>query len=786
MNKELWYRSSAQRWEEALPIGNGRIGAMVFGGGRVERMALNEETLWSGYPRQTDRVGAAAHYAQARDLALAGRLIEAQSLIDDKLLGAFTQSYLPLGDMTIAHTGDREARDLVRRLSLSDAIHETCYRLGEARFTREAFVSHPAQALLVRLSADRPGAINIDVSLSSALRGACRAEGGRLVLDVLAPSDVVPSYIDCDNPVTYLPEPERKGMRARAVLTATAIGGRIEARGETLSIRDADSVELRLVARTSFNGYDRQPFVDGRDEKALCEADLERLLGLTWRAALEAHVADHRRLFDRVDLALGDDRYDDLPTDARIRGQYDDDDGLCALLFHYGRYLLIASSRPGGEPANLQGIWNQDLRAIWSCNYTININTQMNYWAAEAVNLPELCEPLFRLIGDLCVTGQRTARAHYGVGGAVSHHNTDIWRLSNPVGERHAGFGGFAFWPMSLGWMLRHLMEHDRYSPDDVFLRDRALPLYRLVARFYLDVAVPDGEGALTIAPASSPENHFLYEGRRCGVAARSAMTTTIMREVLEDYLHILNRLRTTEPMSAEARSALDRLPPLKVGSRGQLMEWDAEYEEAEPHHRHISHLYALYPGESADAVIREAARQSLLLRGDDGTGWSLAWKTAAWAALGDGNHAHSLLRRQLRPVEAGTACNLEHGGSYISLLDAHPPFQIDGNFGICAAIARMLVTGQGSDIDILPALPDAWRHGHAAGLRAPGGVTLDFDFDDGRVTRLTVSRKRPAAIDVHVNGRTLHISEDEPPVRSWRFTGGDPAAIQNPGENTI
>ena len=768
MKKTLWYRSPARHWEEALPIGNGRLGAMVFGGAAEERLALNEETLWSGYPRDTNRPGAAERYAEARSLALAGRLNEAQALIDAELLGGFTQSYLPLGDLRLSHVGAPEAEALVRRLSLEDAVHETSYRLGGVLCVRQAFVSHPAQALFVRLAADRPGAIDLDVALTSPLRGRCEAAENRLTLDVQAPSNVVPSYLDRDDPVEYFPEPERRGMRARAVLTASAEGGAILARDGVLHIEGADAVELRLVARTSFNGFDRQPYVDGRDERALCEADLARLEGLSWSEALREHIADHRALFDRVDLDLGDPRFDDLPTDERLRRRDAEDAGLDALLFHYGRYLLIASSRPGGEPANLQGIWNQDLRAAWSGNYTVNINTQMNYWPAEAVDLAELCEPLFRLIRELCVAGRRTAQVHYGARGAVAHHNTDLWRLSNPVGERNPGFGGFAFWPMSLGWLLRHLLEHDRYAPSDDFLRRQALEPFRLATRFYLDVAVEDEEGFLTVAPASSPENHFLYEGRKCGVSKRSTMTTAILREVFEGYLYILERLQMTGPMADEARRALEKLPPWAVGSRGQLLEWEAEYEELEPDHRHISHLYALYPGEFADETARRAARQSLLLRGDEGTGWSLAWKAAAWAALGDGNHAHRLLRRQLQPVEAGTACRLNAGGSYISLLDAHPPFQIDGNFGICAAIARMLLQGRPGEITLLPALPDAWRRGRVAGLRAPGDVKVDFDFQDGVVTRLRILRRRGADLSVSFNGQTLRLTERDPLEITW------------------
>lgn len=768
----LWYNKPAAHWEEALPLGNGRLGAMVFGDPARERIALNEDTLWSGYPADRNNPDAARLYPEAQRLALAGKLHEAQKLIEDQTLGGFTQSYLPLGDLLIDFPESGPTEDYRRALSLIGAVHTTEFSRGGIRYGMECFVSHPAQALFLRLTADRPGALSFALRLESKLRHSVRAEDGRIDLDALAPSNVVPSYLDCADPVRYDEEPKKRGMRCRATALVRAEGSSVTAEGGALRVEGATEAVVILLARTSFNGYERHPYFDGADEIAQCGRDLAALKGLSYEQAKREHIRDHRALIDRASLSLGEDKYAHLPMDERLRllPEHPDDQAVYARVFDFARYLMIAASRPGTQPMNLQGIWSQDLRAIWSCNYTININAQMNYWPAEASNLPELHEPLFELIDRLSVTGQQTACLHYGARGAVAHHNTDLWALSNPVGERTRGFAGCAFWPMGYAWLCRHPIEHYRFSGDKGFLKTRALPPLRLAARFLLD-AMAEADGKRFLTPATSPENTFVYEGRVCKVARRASMSDQVTWEVLENYLFALKELDLDEPMADEAREALPMIPEPEIGSDGRLWEWDEEFEENEPRHRHVSHLYGLYPGSliPVRGELADACRRTLENRGDDGTGWSLGWKICLWARLGDGDHALKLLKRQLRLVEPGSEMNLTDGGSYASLLDAHPPFQIDGNFGACAGILEMLMQHHDGTIMLLPACPSAWREGSVRGFRAPGAL-VDFDFSEGRVTCAKITRYDRGTLRLSINGQLIDVTPDDPLEMEWKL----------------
>jgi len=745
----LWYERPAEEWTEALPVGNGRLGAMVFGGVTEERLQLNEDTFWTGAPGGRQNPEALENLPRVRSLLEEGRQAEAHELAMAKLMSIplRQEAYQPLGDLRLFFPVHQEVEDYHRELDLDAGVARVRYRYFKTTYTREVLASHPDQAIAVRLACDRPGGLDFAVSLTSPQPGAStRIEGDSLILEADART----------NPRTGVESVLRAQARARLRVE----GGEVRADGERLVVEDADAATLVLVAATSY--------VDWRDASgrpgARCRSTLKSLGDRSWDEILARHQADHRELFRRVSLDLGATEGPALPTDERVRRFAErSDPDLVELLFQYGRYLLIASSRPGGQPANLQGLWNDRLDPPWGSKYTVNINAEMNYWPAEPTGLSECCEPLFTMLDELAVAGRRTAEVHYGSRGWVLHHNTDLWRGTAPINHSNHGI-----WVTGGAWLARHLWEHYLFTLDEDFLRERAWPVLRGAALFFADFLVEDPEtGWLISTPSNSPEQG--------GLVAGPTMDHQIVRALFDACIQAGAILGEDAELCSRLAELRARIAPDRVGQHGQLQEWLEDVDDPNNHHRHVSHMWALHPGDAIHPLttpeLADACRVSLGHRGDGGTGWSLAWKINLWARLLDGDHAYRLLGNTLRLVGSGS--DHRGGGVYANLMGAHPPFQIDGNFGTTSGVCEMLLQSHAGEIHLLPALPGAWPDGFARGLRARGAVEVDVEWREGALVSAVLRREGggscrlrcAAPLRVELHGREVPVARPEPGV---------------------
>lgn len=736
---KMWYDEPADEFIESLVMGNGGMGAIIYGGVHKELINLNESTLWSGEPVKStiNPEAAKATLTAIRKALDEGNYHEADRLQYD-LQGRFSQVYMPMAGLHIEFGGDSVASNYRRELDLSRAITTVSYNIGRTEYNRTYFVSHPDKVVAVELKAKGGGAINGEIELDSKLHHTTSAADG-----VLTAEGYAPYYISFRTKEMLWDE--NRGIHFMVVVKPVEVDGTVECRDAKLVLKDCKRVVLLVASATSFNGYDKDPVKEGRDYKSIARKRLADAERFSFAELQRRHLDDYTRYFNRVDIEFDGEDKSNIPTDDRLKSLSagGEDRELEALYLHFSRYLIISASRTENVPTNLQGIWNEALLPPWNSNYTVNINTEANYWGTEVFNLSEFHQPLLSFLKQLARSGEKTARDYYGCGGWCACHNSDLWAMTNPVGEGR-GRPYWANWNMGGAWLATHLWEHYLYTQDREYLANYAYPLLKGASQFLLDWVVEDNTtGYITTSPSTSPENSFKepLTGRKVATSVGATADLAIIKELLSATVSAADILGIDDEFKAKMQAVLKQLHPYQVGGNGALQEWSRDFEEWDPKHRHTSHLIGLFPGSHISVEdtpeLAKAVKRTLDLRGNLSTGWAISWRTGLYARLLDGEKAYSIYRHLLnytrelntKVVAVGTV-----GGTYPNMLDSCPPFQIDGNLGAPACVTEMLMQSQYGSIDLLPALPKAWANGSFRGLRARGAFEVDAKWRNGNI----------------------------------------------------